>query len=231
MRRNDAAARGHAFGDRQPGVPPLRIPGSDIDDKETERDQQTAVILIKQIGDGRAMSQSDFEKVVLKFTHNHEFEIEVHKRVLDMVEKRLNDLRKHYLSSIFQCESPIEQILGVALEIELERNKLIWNWWKLNPVIVPQAEIKNYRADFLIDVVDTSLQTIVAAVVECDGHDNHERTKEQAKRDKSRDRFMQSLGYMVFRFTGSEIWEDPYKCAKEVFSVLEDKARKYMSDK
>jgi|SRR5665213_3295104 len=50
-------------------------------------------------------------------------------------------------------------------------------------------------------------------VVECDGHEWHERTKEQAKSDKQRDRQLQAHGYVVFRFTGSEIYEDPDACA------------------
>lgn len=53
-------------------------------------------------------------------------------------------------------------------------------------------------------------------VVECDGHDFHERTKEQAKHDRSRDRDLVQRGYDVFRFTGSELWRDPLGCADQV---------------
>jgi very-short-patch-repair endonuclease len=53
-------------------------------------------------------------------------------------------------------------------------------------------------------------------VVECDGHDFHERTKEQVARDKARDRAIVSAGYDVFRFSGSEIWRDPLGCAGQV---------------
>jgi hypothetical protein len=53
-------------------------------------------------------------------------------------------------------------------------------------------------------------------IVECDGHDFHERTKAQAKRDRSRDRKWQQQGVPVFRFTGSEIWTDPLECARQV---------------
>ena len=35
-------------------------------------------------------------------------------------------------------------------------------------------------------------------VVECDGHDFHERTKEQAANDRERDRGLQGLGFSVF---------------------------------
>ena len=49
--------------------------------------------------------------------------------------------------------------------------------------------------------------------VECDGHDFHERTKEQAARDRSRDRELQDAGVTIYRFTGSEIHNDPIGCA------------------
>lgn len=58
-------------------------------------------------------------------------------------------------------------------------------------------------------------------IVECDGHDFHEKTKKQAKHDKKRDRYLTSFGYTVFRFTGSEIYKDPVWCVCEVFEYLQ----------
>jgi very-short-patch-repair endonuclease len=58
--------------------------------------------------------------------------------------------------------------------------------------------------------------------VECDGHDFHERTKEQAQRDKSRDRYLQANGWRVLRFTGSEIHRTPEKCADEIASIIQN---------
>jgi very-short-patch-repair endonuclease len=48
----------------------------------------------------------------------------------------------------------------------------------------------------------------------------HERTKEQARHDRERDRFMQTRGCRVFRFTGSELYRDPMRCALEVDQFL-----------
>lgn len=67
-------------------------------------------------------------------------------------------------------------------------------------IIVPQFPIGRYTVDFMIEYFGERF------TIECDGHDFHERTKYQAARDKSRDRFIQSKGFKVFRFTGSEIW-------------------------
>jgi very-short-patch-repair endonuclease len=83
-------------------------------------------------------------------------------------------------------------------------------------VIVPQACVENYRLDFLVARQTGDFKWAVG--VECDGHDYHERTKQQAKRDKSRDRYLLTAGVPVMRFTGSEIWANAAECAEEVFS-------------
>jgi very-short-patch-repair endonuclease len=85
----------------------------------------------------------------------------------------------------------------------------------------PQAKIGDYRVDFLIYAADMSRRPDRVwrrLIIECDGHDFHERTKEQSTRDKSRDRDLIMRGYEVFRFTGSELWRDPLGCADQVVS-------------
>lgn len=59
-----------------------------------------------------------------------------------------------------------------------------------------------------------------ALAIELDGHDFHERTKEQAQRDKSRDRILQELGWKAIRFTGSEVYADPIACVREAERIL-----------
>lgn len=78
-----------------------------------------------------------------------------------------------------------------------------------------QAHIEKYRADFLF-VYNDYEAGIRQLVVECDGHDFHERTKDQAAHDRARDRRLQELGYTVYRFTGSEIYRDPIRCALQI---------------
>jgi very-short-patch-repair endonuclease len=70
--------------------------------------------------------------------------------------------------------------------------------------IYPQCLISPYRVDFLLVLKDG--EDFRAIAVECDGHDFHEKTREQVARDKKRDRALLSLGVPVFRFSGSEIW-------------------------
>jgi very-short-patch-repair endonuclease len=87
--------------------------------------------------------------------------------------------------------------------------------------ICPQVVIGDYRVDFLVSYVSHPDPTVRFAV-ECDGHDFHEKTKEQAQRDKARDRILQSTGLNVFRFTGREIYADPVKCGREVCGAARD---------
>jgi very-short-patch-repair endonuclease len=87
--------------------------------------------------------------------------------------------------------------------------------------IFPQAHIGPYRADFLFVAIRGAGQKRLDLVVECDGHDFHERTKDQARHDRSRDRWMTAQGIQVFRFTGSEIMAAPLKVAQEVFLALD----------
>lgn len=82
--------------------------------------------------------------------------------------------------------------------------------------IAPQVTIGPYRVDFIVFFSGYPRGTLSGMVVECDGHEFHEKTKEQAKRDKARDRALQSLDLKVFRFTGSEIWHNPLEAAGSV---------------
>lgn len=69
----------------------------------------------------------------------------------------------------------------------------------------------------------------VRLAIEVDGHDFHERTKEQAERDRSRDRALQRAGWTVLRFTGREVNRDAARCVAEVLdgvrSALGDTSR------
>lgn len=80
--------------------------------------------------------------------------------------------------------------------------------------LFPQATVGKYRVDMLVVYEGGGI------AIECDGHEFHERTKEQATSDKARDRHLQLRGYKVLRFTGSEIWADPFASAMEVLRTI-----------
>lgn len=87
-------------------------------------------------------------------------------------------------------------------------------------ICAQQVQIGPHRVDFLFVRERADNEPPCYVVVECDGHEFHEKTKEQAARDKSRDRDLTNCGMTVMRFTGSEIWADAGACAQEVLTFL-----------
>ena len=115
-------------------------------------------------------------------------------------------------------ESPIEAIFKL--------------WWKTLQVAgkwrmpeldlfaqYPTREIngRTYRIDFVVSPFDTDLHyegTLLGVnfpmlAIELDGHEFHERTKEQAIQRNQRDRDLQEIGFKLFHVSGSELYRDP----------------------
>ena len=63
----------------------------------------------------------------------------------------------------------------------------------------------------------------VKVIVECDGFQYHS-DKERFKTDRQRDRALKALGYDVWRFSGSEIYNDPINAPFELAKYLWDRA-------
>lgn len=146
-------------------------------------------------------------------------------RVLEEIEKILNKQEVHLLNSIKDCESPIEQLYGLYLLEWIHYYEAQFRFIDSDVTIsiFTQKEIeyrgKKYRPDFVIEFY--ALGKEFDFIIECDGHDFHEKTKYQAKRDKTRDRELQSAGYRILRFTGSEIWKDPIRCVFQTYRFIE----------
>ena len=109
---------------------------------------------------------------------------------------------------LYPVESPIEELFRAAF-----LPKLLDPRW----IMATQQTVIGYRVDFTISRIYGD--DVVDIVVECDGHDFHEKTKEQAARDKRRDRDLAAEGWTVLRFTGSELWADPFACVQDVVAV------------
>lgn len=110
--------------------------------------------------------------------------------------------KKKFDDYIGKCQSPIEKMMCAIL-------------FQIDIYFEVQAKIDKYTVDFLIQVDENKY-----IVIECDGHEFHEKTKEQAKHDKERDRFLQKEGYPVYRFTGSEIFNNPLHILSEIEEIL-----------
>ena len=109
---------------------------------------------------------------------------------------------------------------------EMEDHKMaVVNFFDWKLLVIPQFKVTNkIRADFLLylESKDTKI------IIECDGHDFHEKTKEQARKDKQRDRFLIQNGFFVLRYTGSEIFqkESESRIFRDLESFLIDRLRK-----
>lgn len=117
-----------------------------------------------------------------------------------------------------KVESPIEALFYGAMQIYSKAADFLPELydWEEQVWVHPQ-----YRADFMYRIMgEPAKGQPYRLVVELDGHDFHERTKEQAKHDRTRDRRLQAAGYAVMRFTGSEVWANPFACLDEVFSRM-----------
>lgn len=161
----------------------------------------------------------------------------------ELARSKMSDLINDIEHVLEQCESPIEKVfISAIMAAAREAGYETFDLYETNHdidsyapgsscelAIWPQFEVGKYRIDFRLvaKAYDARLNppwSTRKIMVECDGHEFHERTKEQAKRDRAKDRHLQALGYKILRFTGSEIWADPYKCAKETFTFLNGKA-------
>ena len=167
----------------------------------------------------------NFTKIESCETYEENFNIQA--RTVSKVYRKYKDIVNEYEEnlkySLELCESPIEQLL----RLELERINLI-NTIRYNKYI-DIIEIQNqaiidcgknrYRVDFLIPVFYKN-QGGMMFVIECDGYEFHQKTKEQVEQDNKRTRDLQKAGYEIIRFSGTEIWHSSYKCACEIKNII-----------
>lgn len=144
-----------------------------------------------------------------------------------------NDACGFYMMTNFyipdECKSPIEQLFYYAYSIVDFENE---GGDCHSLYILPQEEIhangKTYYADFVFDSDylkdDGDIpENPLKLVIECDGHEFHERTKEQVKRGNERDYNLKSVGYDILHFSGSQIHNEPITCAKKVYEYIKNK--------
>lgn len=156
----------------------------------------------------------------------------------------LEDLAVQALLS--RCASPIERCLVAAIvTCNLAGDDVEWvpaanapltgffrNRGTMQVRLSLQHAVPEARPDSLVKPryrLDAAMWWLGAErtrpiAIECDGHDFHERTREQARRDRRRDRDLTALGWDVFRFTGSEIHHDPDDLAQEIWVHIIDAA-------
>ena len=118
-------------------------------------------------------------------------------------------------------DSPIESMLLAALcECAVDHGYRVAKTAGRSDTlgIRPQTTVDRYRIDLMFSFLFHGAELHLA--IECDGHAFHEKTKAQARKDRSRERALTYLGYRVVRFTGSEIYASPRQCAAEVMNLV-----------
>lgn len=148
------------------------------------------------------------------------------KSVLDYLESKTESLidEENEDATILKCQSPIEKMMYLALEDLLKHFEVIGPA-RLMHYIDTQVKIKfnsvTYKVDIHLHFTDLELEKYHDFVIECDGHEFREKTKEQVRNDRQRERNLMRLGHQVIRFSGSEIVENPDECAYQVWKIVE----------
>lgn len=124
-----------------------------------------------------------------------------------------------------RLESPLEAVLVVWVQA-LTLADHIHNWRLREQVEVRTRSGKTYRVDFRAVAFDpyesclTRKETDLDVVVEVDGHNWHERTREQVAARDARDRELQASGFTVLHFSFAELTADPLKCIYEISGAV-----------
>ena len=125
-----------------------------------------------------------------------------------------------------KIESPIEMLMYISLKALRTYNYLgdgdvveSRGKHRINGLaIFPQAKIGNYRVDFKLTYQKG--ETVKEVIVECDSEEFHERSEQERRYEKARDRYLIKKGFTVLHFTGKEIMENPLEVASEILVHL-----------
>ncbi|SDK43169.1 Protein of unknown function [Catalinimonas alkaloidigena] len=126
---------------------------------------------------------------------------------------------------LFVLQSPLER----QLYLELLKSYISFqpqyplNWYGKSISVAGKTyrdKHNNFKevmtiVDFYIEKRDTKL------CVYTDGHTYHERTEDQALRDRNIDRKLQELGFKVLRYTGKEVRDDTTKIVSDIKKWIE----------
>lgn len=158
--------------------------------------------------------------------------MELVKKVQEELNKSIENYRSTLDFYFNECESPIEQLMAMNLgELELYFRGNIETI-----AVIPQEEItigeNKYRVDFLFELsffYSDKYKKFLLLVIECDGYDFHQKTKEQVAKDYKRDRNLQANGYEILRFSGSEIFNNRENSKIEIKNFILRKYKEFYS--
>lgn len=149
----------------------------------------------------------------------------------DSVKDTMTEILSYYSQEIIagmkKAKSPVERMYLLWLNDQVARDD-----YKVDDQtfisVVPQYKEKigdkTYFVDFAIILIPFyPSDPLYKLFVEIDGHEFHEKTKQQASNDRKRERALLSKCDHLIRLTGSEVYKEGHRCAKETLSILRKK--------
>lgn len=146
------------------------------------------------------------------------------KHATDALERRMDYVRSEFIHRLYvnisHTESPLEAAF-VACMMALPQFEWSAIEWRTQAPV--EVEGRGYRLDFVFEPSEYGIFKDIAGpqapkiAVELDGHEFHERTKEQVTYRNRRDRDLQSDGWTVLHISGSEFNAAPEKVTEEVY--------------
>jgi len=124
------------------------------------------------------------------------------------------------VTCLFELQSPLER----QLFIELKKNNISFQSqyalnWRGEQISINGKTYQDPANNFkeVLTVVDFYIsKSNIRLCVYTDGHSYHERTEDQALRDRNIDRKLQELGFNVLRYTGKEVNGNMSKIIEEI---------------
>ena len=152
--------------------------------------------------------------------------------VWDLPNVQLQVSEAAYTYGEIKAQSHLERLrtMDWTPKVESPIEAIFWIWWltleactyerafpfKLVPQFTVHCDGNEYRLDFAIP------EHMIA--VELDGHEFHEKTKEQVTYRNQRDRNLQAAGWTVFHFSGSELYRGQIDTVAAVADLARQRA-------
>ena len=170
---------------------------------------------------GEVIENNDLDKIIDKLDG----------KTFEMVNSQLDIAKTAIMGCMQDCESPIEMMLALAMKYAnlLDAGRYVGadvvdvsNQYE---IVIGKTSKTTYRVDFMIPVYFPKYGFGKSYVIECNGHEFHEKTKDQVAKDNKRQRDLTREGYTVINFSGSEIYNDATDCAMQIKKIITTQAK------
>ena len=138
--------------------------------------------------------------------------------------------KKSKLSSVPELiETYLVGVLEIHPEIESPIEKMFFLEWAFQDMfaiyyddirMIPQYKDYEITGKYYVDFMVIGFCNHPLIAIEIDGHDFHQKTKEQVRHDKERERFITKNVVKLLRFSGSEVYDNPTKAVNEIIELI-----------